>query len=151
MAKLRYERMLEERQQQEIQAHNQQLDASMDAASAQSTDSAAETRSSAEPYILSGYEALAKREYDEQVHLDRLEAQLHRQNQDQGLRESTRYNQAVDPVYKAGSGLWGKDGGGLQDMENQYGAFEQMREYGAGTRVVTPVQCLIYGDDEMVM
>jgi len=85
-----------------------------------------ENRQNAEPYILSGYEALAKREYDQQL-------------QEQRLQESTRYNQAVDPIYKATAGMWEKRG--LQDMENQYGAFAQMREH----------SFVGYGDDDMVM
>lgn len=72
---------------------------------------------SAEPYMLSGYETLVKREYDEQAKV---------------MDAAGRYYQATDPVYK-GTGLWEKQG--LQEMENQYGAFAQMREFGT-TRFV---------------
>ncbi|KAK8168101.1 hypothetical protein IWX90DRAFT_511390 [Phyllosticta citrichinensis] len=56
------------------------------------------THSNAEPYMLSGYEMLSKREYDE------------------GLAAKGLYMQSTDPVYKAA-------------VENQYGAFQAVREY----------------------
>ncbi|KAK8186184.1 hypothetical protein BC567DRAFT_6552 [Phyllosticta citribraziliensis] len=56
------------------------------------------THSNAEPYMLSGYEMLSKREYDE------------------GLAAKESYTQSTDPVYKAA-------------VENQYGAFQAVREY----------------------
>jgi len=68
----------------------------------------------AEPYILSGYEQLAKRDYERQS-----------QQQTLPLQESTRYNQSTDPVFQQQSGLWQKN---TQDMENQYGTFQAMRE-----------------------
>lgn len=137
MAKLRYDKMLEERaQQDEIQKHQQQLDQSMDGA----MDSAAvhATRHilasspdtpNAEPYIVSGYDMLARREYDESA-----KAAVNH------LKESTRYNQATDPVYNGG--LWEKNVGSILDMENQYGAFANAREHEAHS---------IYADEEMVM
>ncbi|KAF2797806.1 hypothetical protein K505DRAFT_322319 [Melanomma pulvis-pyrius CBS 109.77] len=137
MAKLRYEQLQVERaQQEEIQAHQQQLDESMD----QGTESAAVqatrdllTSSSAEPYILSGYEMMASREYEASA-----QAASH-------LKESTKYNQATDPVYNntgGNGGLWEKNVGSILDMENQYGAFAQARD-----RDCHPV----YMDDDMVM
>ncbi|KAF2499618.1 hypothetical protein BU16DRAFT_454406 [Lophium mytilinum] len=122
MAKLRYERQMEEdRQKEDIRLHEQRLQESMDA------DSAA-------PYILSGYEALAAREYERSA------------QEEQGLRESTKYNQAIDPVYKGnGNGLWGKHIG-VVDMENQYGQYEHMREYDS-----PGPQVMVYGDDDMIM
>ncbi|KAF2683269.1 hypothetical protein K458DRAFT_305175 [Lentithecium fluviatile CBS 122367] len=124
MAKLRYERLEEERiQQEEIQKHQQQLDQSMD----QGADHA-------EPYIVSGYDMLAKREYEESA-----------QTAANHLRESTRYNQATDPVYNytgGNGGLWEKNVGSILDMENQYGAFAHARDY--DTRPA-------YADEEMVM
>jgi hypothetical protein len=142
MAKLRYEKMQEGQAQQDaIQQHQQQLDASMD----QGTESAAvqATRDlltsspdprTAEPYIISGYDMLAKREYEESASA----AANH-------LQESTRYNQATDPVYNKGGngGLWEKNVGSILDMENQYGAFAHARDY--------DVQPIVYADEEMVM
>jgi hypothetical protein len=128
MAKLRYEKMVEERVSEDIQSHQQQMDQSM----AQENESAAVqatrdllTSENAEPYIVSGYDMLAKRDYEQSA-----------------LAESTRYNQATDPVYNANNGLWDKNIGSILDMENQYGAFAHARDYD-----VQP----IYADDEMVM
>ncbi|KAL1634183.1 hypothetical protein SLS56_002487 [Neofusicoccum ribis] len=55
----------------------------------------------AEPYMLSGYEQLAGRDYAEQA----------------AKARGSAYQAATDPVYKAA-------------VENQYGAFQAMREYG---------------------
>ena len=145
MAKLRYERLLEERaQSEEIQKHQQELDQSMDegmeSVAVQATrdllTSSPDTRNAevAEPYIVSGYDMLARREYEESA-----------QTAANHLRESTKYNQATDPVYNnvgGSEGLWEKNVGSILDMENQYGAFTQARD-----QVVHPV----YMDDDMVM
>ncbi len=62
MAKLRYEKNQQELAQQEhIRQHEQQLEASMNAAI---TSSGTQT---AEPYMTSGYEMMAQREYAESV------------------------------------------------------------------------------------
>lgn len=140
MAKMRFERQEEERiQQEEIQKHQQELDQSMDqeaetAAVHAARDILASSPSTAEPYIVSGYDMLAKREYEESA-----------QTAANHLRETTRYNLATDPVYNrpAGNGgLWEKNVGSILDMENQYGAFAHARDY--DTRP-------IYADEEMVM
>ncbi|KAF2810542.1 uncharacterized protein BDZ99DRAFT_463102 [Mytilinidion resinicola] len=140
MAKLRYERQVEEdRQKEDIRLHEQRLQESMDADSAAVAETtrnllSSPERQNAEPYILSGYEALAAREYERSA------------QEEQGLRESTRYNQAIDPVYKGnGSGLWEKHVG-VVDMENQYGEYEHMREYASPNP-----QVMVYGDDDMIM
>jgi hypothetical protein len=140
MAKLRHERLEEERiQQEEILKHQQELDQSMDQrvdseAVHATRDILAASPSNAEPYIVSGYDLLAKREYEESAHAAT-----------NYLKESTRYNQATDPVYShtgSNGGLWEKNVGSMIDMENQYGAFAHARDY--DTR---PVYC----DEEMVM
>jgi len=69
----------------------------------------------AEPYILSGYEQLAKRDYDRPTPPTAFFG-----------GESTRYNSATDPAY----GWGGKHGDAREGMENSYGAFAQMREFG---------------------
>ncbi len=112
MAKLRYEKAEQEKQQaaRELSASPQV----------------------AEPYMASGYDMLASREYE------------------QSAKESS-YNQATDPVYNnAGqTGLWQnkpvwqKNVGSIMDMENNYGAFAYAREYA--------VQQPMYADEEMVM
>jgi len=118
MAKLRYERQQADAVQQEaIQQHQQQLDQSMSAAGA-------------EPYMSSGYEMMARREYEESARAENA------------LKESNKYNQATDPVYNTGNGLWQKSVGSVADMENNYGAYAYAREYGLQPG---------YGDEEMVM
>jgi len=143
MAKLRYEKMMEERaQKEEISRHEMQLGQSMgesSAALASSPDSG-----NAEPYMTSGYgmtgyEMMARREYEASV----AKAQESAQAAENLLKESKKYNQATDPVYNAAeNGLWQKNVGSLMDMENQYGAFAAAREQ-EGPH--------IYGDYEMVM
>lgn len=80
----------------------------------------------AEPYMASGYDMLAQREYE------------------QSAKESN-YNQATDPVYGStgSNGLWQNNVGSISDMENNYGAFAYAREYG--------FQQPMYADEEMVM
>ncbi len=105
MAKLRYEKTQQE------QERVRELSASPQAA---------------EPYMMSGYDMLAKREYE------------------QSAKESS-YNQATDPVYNStgGHGLWQKNTDSISNMENNYGAFAYAREYG--------FQQPMYADEEMVM
>jgi hypothetical protein len=107
MAKLRYEKCQQEEQKARELSTSPQV---------------------AEPYMMSGYDMLAKREYE------------------QSAKEPS-YNQATDPVYNnsnsSSSGLWQKDVGSMSDMENNYGAYAYAREYG--------FQQPMYGDEEMVM
>lgn len=91
------------------------------------------THRQAEPYMLSGYEQLARREYEDQARLDAQRDVMAMDGVAAPLQESTRYNQATDPVYHRVS-----HSKGHQDMENQYG-----RAMG----FVPPSP----GDDEMVM
>ncbi|KAJ8105934.1 hypothetical protein OPT61_g9877 [Boeremia exigua] len=101
MAKLRYEKT-QEQQRRDLSASPQ----------------------AAEPYMLSGYDMLAKREYEQSA-------------------KQTTYSQATDPVYNASNqGLWQKNGDSLSSMENNYGAFAYAREYGFQPK---------YADEEMVM
>ncbi|KAJ9645132.1 hypothetical protein H2201_001072 [Coniosporium apollinis] len=120
MAKLRFERRA--RQQAYQQASTTGTDSIMEqdapplpplSASSVSPPPDEMKTASAEPYMLSGYEALVKRDYDEHAKV---------------MDAAGRYYQATDPVYKS-TGLWEKQG--LQEMENRYGAFAQMREFGA--------------------
>ena len=84
----------------------------------------------AEPYMLSGYEQLARRDYERQL----AETQ-ERERQEQQTK------QAFDPVYKGGnmqssSGLWNSPTHAnpaaavspQQQMEDQYGVYAQLRE-----------------------
>lgn len=111
LAKERYERLMGARQ-----AHHHVADGIM-----YNETSSPQPPKSAEPYMQSGYEALARREYEASV-----------AHTGMPLQETTRYNLATDPAYmKAGQ----------QDMENQYGAFQAMRQ----AEVITPM------DEDMVM
>jgi hypothetical protein len=113
MARLRYERLMTERQFGNKNLHRQE-DQGMSLEVIQDIErpaSAPESRgrsSAAEPYMTSGYELLAQREYE-------------RSTADAALKESTRYNQSTDPAYR-GSGSWDKS---VEDMENRYGSYEQ--------------------------
>ncbi|ENH99216.1 hypothetical protein COCC4DRAFT_181516 [Bipolaris maydis ATCC 48331] len=121
MAKLRYERQQAEdaAQRNAMQQQQQQQESEQAMAAA-----------SAEPYMSSGYEMMAMREYEESARAQ------------QALKEANRYNQATDPVYNTGNGLWQKHVGSVIDMENNYGAYAFAREYGLRGG---------YGDEEMVM
>ena len=131
MAKLRYEKMLEERAQQDaIQKHQQQMDQSMDEsrdnpAVYATRDILATSPDNAEPYIVSGYDMLAQREYEESA-------------------KPTKYTTATEPVYGhiGQTGLWEKNVGSILDMENQYGAFAHARDFDVHRS---------FGDEEMVM
>ncbi|KKZ64704.1 hypothetical protein EMCG_09376 [[Emmonsia] crescens] len=95
----------------------------------------------AEPYVMSGYEALAQREYNASVTRDVCKHAFAEESHSSVAAAATptpsSYKPAVDPVYK-GHDWWGQQdqqqghGQGpseaellLQPMENQYGAFEQ--------------------------
>lgn len=113
MAKLRYERS-------EQQSAQQQQPEQSTVTSPVVADSSAHA---AEPYMTSGYEMMAQREYEKSAQA-----------------EAPKYNQATDPVYAGG--LWQKNVGSVSDMENQYGAYAYARDYGMQ---------YAYGDEEMVM
>jgi hypothetical protein len=117
MSKLRYERMEQESARQQLGQDT----------SINTLHTSPHTQS-AEPYMTSGYEMMARREYEKS-------AQTETQPQN-----SSTYNKATDPVYNGG--LWQKNVGSVLDMENQYGAYAYAREYG-----IQPS----YGDEEMVM
>jgi len=127
MAKLRYERLMAERQ----FADGTQEQGLMVIAQPERPASAPESRNRisvhAEPYMTNGYELLAAREYEKSLELT--------------LQETTQYNQSTDQAYK-GSGTWEK---GVHDMANQYGAFEQRRN------AETPSLGLNGLDEEMIM
>ncbi|UPX17633.1 uncharacterized protein EKO05_0007975 [Ascochyta rabiei] len=108
MAKLRYEKAQQDEQAREPSASPQ----------------------AAEPYMASGYDMLAQRDYEQSAH--------------QSAKQSNYYP-ATDPVYNsaASHGLWQNKVGTISDMENNYGAYAYAREYG--------FQQPSYADEEMVM
>lgn len=118
MAKLRYERMEQPPAEQQQQPEQSTITNSV------TTDTSTHA---AEPYMTSGYEMMARQEYEKSAQAD-------------AMKDSTKYNQATDPVYNGG--LWQKNVGSVSDMENQYGAYAYAREYGMQ---------FAYGDEEMVM
>lgn len=125
MAKLRYERQqVEDQQQEDIRQHEQQLEQSMSAAS---------PPQAAEPYMASGYELMAQREYEASACAA-----------ENASKETSKYNQATDPVYAqtGNNGLWEKNVGSVMDMANNYGAFAYARENNFQP---------MYADEEMVM
>lgn len=117
MARLRYDRMMAERQfgnkiqQRQVEDHSMSLEVAQGVerpASAPESRGRSSHGSGAEPYMTSGYELLAQREYE-------------RSTADAASNESACYNQSTDPVYR-GSGTWDKT---VEDMANRYGAYEQ--------------------------
>ncbi|TID27395.1 hypothetical protein E6O75_ATG00162 [Venturia nashicola] len=117
MARLRYERMMADRQfgnkvqQRQVEDHSMSLEAAQRIerpASAPESRGRSSHGSTAEPYMASGYELLAEREYE-------------RSSADVASNASIRYNQASDPVYR-GSEIWDKT---VEEMANRYGAYEQ--------------------------
>ena len=80
----------------------------------------------AEPYVLSGYETLARREYEASA----------KQQQQQQQQEQTTYKPSNDPVFKGpghSNDFWNAPQ--QQSMENQYGAHEVRTMYfGCGVR-----------------
>jgi hypothetical protein len=97
VARLRYERAVIEAQ--GIGSPHQQEISRPSSAPAGST-----TTGNAEPYMMSGYELLAQREYERSAGA-----------------QNGGYNQATDPVYN-------NQQGGIESMENGYGAFAAQRE-----------------------
>lgn len=118
MARLRYDRLMAERQfgnkiqQREVEDHSMSLEVAQEierpASAPESRGRSSQGSGAAEPYMTSGYELLAQREYE-------------RSTADAASNEAPRYNQATDPVYRA-SGTWDKT---VEDMANRYGAYEQ--------------------------
>jgi hypothetical protein len=134
MAKLRYEKQMEERAQtEEIQRHQEHLDESMAmSASGSMTLQVTVDTGNAEPYMASGYEMMARREYEESARAAEVQQ-----------KELEKYNHATDPVYSAqANDLWQPHVASLLEMENQYGAFAASRDQ-QGPH--------IYGECEMVM
>lgn len=136
MARLRYQRMMTERQfgnkvqQRQTEDHIMSLEVAQGIerpASAPESRGRSSHSSAAEPYMTNGYELLAQREYE-------------RSTADTASSESTHYNQSTDPVYR-GSGTWDK---AVEDKANGYGAYEQ-------SCISTPAAMLNGSDEDMEM
>ncbi|KAL3417809.1 hypothetical protein PVAG01_10819 [Phlyctema vagabunda] len=148
MAKLRYERqMLEERM---SRTQDQQMESAEDAMSDDSITvpltpiQGGDGRwsgltGSAEPYMSSGYEMLAAREY-EQSKPEVKDVYSHFGTAVGG----PKYNQATDPVYNSGRD-WHEQQQ-QQAMENQYGAFQQTNNTWGGAN-----SGVYHGEDEEML
>ncbi|GJC83154.1 hypothetical protein ColLi_05992 [Colletotrichum liriopes] len=120
LAKLRYERMEAEKEQQQQQ---QNAVMSLDGTPVQSDDSrwlANSISHQVEPYMMSGYEEMMRREYER----EQVEARSSSNYSHYGSVGG--YNPATDPVYKGFGDDWAREQA-IQmqmQMENQYGAFQ---------------------------
>jgi hypothetical protein len=113
-AKARLEAQLRDRRASAVDSGVGESDADMDMCGSEA-DNGYQQQQHAEPYVLSGYEMLAARDYAAP--------------QETMLRESSsRYNRATDPVFKGNGADSGWGSKNVEDMENQYGAF-QMRDF----------------------
>lgn len=85
-----------------------------------------------EPYMESGYEAMAQREYE----LSSQPSKDIYSHFGMGIGGSS-YNKATDPVYASSSGGWGTRTAQEQQaaMENAYGSYAQGQQYNAGVCV----------------
>lgn len=126
MARLRYEQqMLEERM-------SRVDDQTMDTEDTMSDDSTApltpiqggdgrwmSSHHAAEPYMSSGYEMMAAREYEQSARPKEVYSHF-------GTAVGgPQYNHATDPVYKSGGNWHGQQQQQQEAMENQYGAYSQ--------------------------
>lgn len=159
MAKLRYERQMLEERMARAGGDMQSMDGAEDTMSDASTTApltpiqGGDGRwNNAEPYMTSGYEALAQREYENSA------------NQSKDIYShfglavgGSTYNHATDPVYNNIEELHkfpnvGGDWATLleqrqQAMENQYGAFDQHYHHNIGGVTVAGYQ----GEDEEML
>ncbi|GKT89368.1 hypothetical protein Ct61P_07218 [Colletotrichum tofieldiae] len=118
LAKLRYERMEAEKEQRQ-----QNAVMSLDGTPVQSDDSrwlANSISHQVEPYMMSGYEEMMRREYER----EQVEARSSSNYSHYG--SVSGYKPATDPVYKGFGDDWAREQA-IQmqmQMENQYGAFQ---------------------------
>jgi hypothetical protein len=112
LARMRYERQTQQEQQQ------QQQDTAMNTAPVQTMDGLWQWPGyNTEPYMMSGYQELMRREYERQNRAK--DVYSHFGTSVGGPNQVA----ATDPVYKGQGSNWQSQ----MQMENQYGAFEQSR------------------------
>ena len=139
LAKLRYERhMMEERLSRTGGDQAMDSDAMSDASTNQPLTpiQGGDSRWGvlhAEPYMASGYEALAAREYTQSAGL--LASPKDTYNHYGSAVGGNSYHQATDPVYASVGGDWEalvkeRQRINQQSMENQYGAYQQQHQGG---------------------
>ncbi|MCJ1478021.1 hypothetical protein MMC13_006696 [Lambiella insularis] len=97
---------------------------------------------SIEPYIKSGYEVLAERDYNQEANSDSYTSG---KSFSHGLAHEDNYTQAVDPAFQS-KGWW--EVYSKQPMEHQYGMFDQMNQFRAPPQ--TAVGSKDQEDEEML-
>ncbi|KAF9879692.1 hypothetical protein CkaCkLH20_02503 [Colletotrichum karsti] len=129
LAQIRWERMEAEQQQQQ----QQQAMMSLDGTQVQSSDGrwlADSISHQVEPYMMSGYEEMMRREQEreqrDREQREREQAELLRSSGNNyshyGSAVGSSYKPATDPVYKGFGDDWAREQ--QMQMENQYGAFQ---------------------------
>ena len=88
--------------------------------------SGGEPKQVAEPYIMSGYERLAQRDYEQQANHVYNPLGLSKSYSPLISPMGGQYNRATDPIY--GSKEWWNHSMSHQPMEHQYGMFDQMNQ-----------------------
>ncbi|OLN97005.1 hypothetical protein CCHL11_02072 [Colletotrichum chlorophyti] len=137
LGKLRYERMEQEKQLQQqiqeeqrlhqLQQEQQNAVMSLDGTQVQSNDGrwlASSISNHVEPYMMSGYEQMMRREYEREQLEARSTGNYSHYGSAVGSNAST-YKPAIDPVYKGFGDDWAREQQMQMRMENQYGAFQQ--------------------------
>ncbi|WYZ42580.1 hypothetical protein EsH8_VI_000279 [Colletotrichum jinshuiense] len=122
LARLRFERMEAEKQQQEQQQQNAIM--SLDGTQVQSNDGrwlANSISPHVEPYMMSGYEEMMRREYEREELQARSSGNYSHYGSAVG---GSTYKPATDPVYKGFGDDWAREQQMQMQMENQYGAFQ---------------------------
>jgi hypothetical protein len=115
-----------------LRAHGQASNAmpeNVDVDSMDQDDMRGDDNKYAEPYIVSGYESLAQREYELSASQAHLQSSVETQIAVLSVDPPTGadYCPASDPVYRGRE--WWRHGAMEQPMEHQYGAFEQRNQY----------------------
>lgn len=125
MAQIRYERTLSE--QRTLQGQNKANEMEQDCEGTMLGSQDRVGRPNAEPYIVSGYETLAQRDYDLQAHeRQQTDVVLDHYPLQQSMDDRS-HSQATDPVYRGQQ--WWHNFMGSQALENQYGAFDQLNRF----------------------
>ena len=125
MAQIRYARNLSE--QVKLQDENKSKMMEQDCGANKLGWQDVNVRPHAEPYILSGYETLARQEYDPHAPEQREVDGMFDNSPAQQAMDGHRYAQATDPVHRGQQ--WWHNFVGNQTMEHQYGAFDQMNRF----------------------
>jgi hypothetical protein len=125
MGQIRYERSLSE--QRKLQGQNRPNEMEQDCEGSMLGSQDRVGRPNAEPYMVSGYETLAQRDYNLQAHeRQQLDVVIDHYPLQQSMDDRS-HSQATDPVYRGQQ--WWQNFMGSQAMEDQYGAFDQLNRF----------------------